>query len=140
MRSAAMSPTIKPGEKVTINYGAYAIDGPQRWDVVAFEPPFDTNSTFVFRVVGLPGETVSFDKAGIKLDGQELLMPERLSNITYVSIAQSAHPTAYSDIQYPYLIPKGHYFVLGDNSAKAKDSRFWGAVPRSNIVGRVNGK
>ena len=55
-----MAPTIKPGEKVRIEYIAYAIGRPQRWDIIAFNPPVDSNSVFIARVIALPGESVSF--------------------------------------------------------------------------------
>lgn len=57
--SSAMSPAIKPGESVTIDFAAYAFSGPSRWDVVALEPPGFTNQVLLKRVIGLPGETVS---------------------------------------------------------------------------------
>lgn len=123
-----------------VNDRLYAIDGPERWDVIAFHPPFASKSTFIFRVVGLPGETVSYDQTGLRLNDHPLQIPDRLTNITYLSIEQAYRSKAFTGVQFPYSIPKDHYFVLGDNTSDALDSRFWGAVPRSNILGRVKGK
>jgi hypothetical protein len=67
--SGSMEPTIRRGERVKINYGAYAMDGPQRWDVVAFEPPEAPKFVWISRVVAVPGERVSFDKGGIAVNG-----------------------------------------------------------------------
>jgi hypothetical protein len=55
MASGAMEPTIKQGERVEINYGAYAMDGPQRWDVVAFEPPEAPKFMWISRVLAKTG-------------------------------------------------------------------------------------
>jgi signal peptidase I len=140
MASRSMTPTIKQGEKVSINYGAYAMDGPRRWDVVAFEPPNPPGAIWIFRAVGMPGEAVSFEDGRITLDGKPLELPAHLSYITYVSVDHPAFNNVGSEIKLPYVIPQDHYFLLGDNSTNAYDSRFWGGVPRSNIVGRVTGK
>lgn len=137
MASASMSPTIRRGEKVKINYAAYAMDGPQRWDVVAFEPLDAPGLMWVSRVVGLPGETVSFEKGEVMLNGRTVDVPAGMSNITYVSIDHSAFNNVGSGIAFPFVVPKDHYFVLGDNSTNANDSRFWGGVARSNILGKV---
>jgi signal peptidase I len=67
-------------------------------------------------------------------------MPERMSGIKYLSPDHTAYSNANSTITFPYVVPADHYFVLGDNSANANDSRFWGGLPRSNILGRVKGK
>jgi signal peptidase I len=138
--SSAMAPTIKPGEKVTINHTAYATTGPKRWDVIAFEPPGHTNQVWLKRVVGLPGETVSFATGGIAINGHPLAMPPHLTNLSYVPWDQMSFASRTSIITSPYVIPPSCYFVLGDNSTNSNDSRFWGAVPRTNILGRVRNK
>jgi signal peptidase I len=140
MASGSMEPTIKRGERVKVNYGAYAMDGPQRWDVVAFEPPEAPKFLWIFRVVAMPGEKVSFDKGEIVVNGQVLAVPERMVGIKYLEPDHAADSNAISSIAFPYVVPVDHYFLLGDNSANANDSRFWGGLPRSNILGKVKGK
>ena len=135
-----MSPTIKPGEKVKVDYTAYAVAAPKRWDVVVFEPPMLTKQTFAMRVVALPGETLSFASNGIAINGQPLALPQQITNVTYVSIDHPALQGVRTGIASPYLVPADSYFVLGDNSINAYDSRFWGAVPRKNIFGKVKDK
>src|SRR5438552_9125773 len=68
----SMQPTIKPGERITVDYTAYLVASPKRWEVVAFEPPMFTNELWVMRLVALPGETVSFATGGIRINGQRL--------------------------------------------------------------------
>jgi len=85
-----MAPTIKPGEKLIVNYTAYVVAAPKRWDVVAFQPPMFTSQTWVMRVVALPGENVSFASGGIAVNGQPLALPPHVINVTYVSLDHSA--------------------------------------------------
>ena len=131
MGSASMSPTIKPGEEISIDYTAYVLVAPKRWDVVAFEPPMYTDQLWAMRVIGLPGETVSVSSNGVMINGVIMSLPAQLANVSYVAAAASA---------VGYVVPKDSYYVLGDNSTNANDSRFWGALPRTNIVGKVKGK
>lgn len=88
MGSSSMSPTIASGEKVTIDYSAYVISQPKRWDVVAFESPGGSNQTWVFRVVALPGERVDFASNGIAVNGRPLALPLELTNVTYLNGAR----------------------------------------------------
>ena len=129
--STSMVPTMKPGEKITADYTAYVLARPKRWDVVAFEPPMFTNQLWAMRVVGLPGETVSVSSNGLMVNGVIMSLPVYVTNVSYVSAAAFAQD---------YVVPKDSYYVLGDNSANANDSRYWGAVPGRNIVGKVKGK
>lgn len=138
--SSSMTPSIKAGEKVTVDYTAYLVSSPRRWEVVAFEPPLFTNQIWLMRVVALPGETVSFASGGIKVNGRSLALPPQLTNVTYVSLDHPNLQRFGGGIGSPYVVPSNSHFVLGDNSAAAHDSRYWGAVPRSNIVGRVRNK
>ena len=137
MGSSSMSPTIAPGEKVTIDYAAYAISQPKRWDAVGFEPPGGSNQTWVFRVVALPGERVDFASNGIAVNGRPLALPPEITNVTYLSMDAMGHR---STLGSPYVVPPSSYFLLGDNSRDANDSRYLGAIPKTNIVGRVKGK
>jgi signal peptidase I len=129
----AMNPTIAPGEKVTVNQTAYVVDRPKRWDVVAFERTNPVPSLWFMRVVGLPGETVAFASNGIAINGALLVYPPHLTNLTHVTLDGLGQK---SSIRSPYLVPADAYFVLGDGP-QAYDSKFWGALPLSNIVGRV---
>jgi signal peptidase I len=135
--SSSMSPTIKPGEKVTVDYSAYLVATPKRWDVVAFEPPGVTNQVWLMRIVGLPGESVAFIEGALAVNGQALILPPRLTNVTYLPLGRLGQRSALIS---PYVVPSNSYFVLGDNSSNANDSRFWGAVPMTNLLGRVRNK
>lgn len=140
--SSAMSPTIQPNESVVADMSAFSKRGPQRWDVVVFHPPPKETFTqpqeiWVMRVIGLPGESLEIRDDGVYIGGKREAQPESLAGIRYVaSIASSPQPS----VTYPYTIPPDAYFVVGDNTTNSFDSRFWGALSRQSILGRVKNK
>jgi signal peptidase I len=130
-----MSPTIKPGEVLEVDFNAYAARDPERWDVVLFRSLEKTNALVPFRVIGLPGETVDVRTNGVFINGQPMPVPETIKKVRY--LPPSRAQKNYAKISLPYAVPTNGYFVVGDNTAEALDSRFWGAVPRENIVGKA---
>ena len=140
--SSAMSPSIQPNEGVVADMSAFNKTGPQRWDVVVFHPPPKETFTqpqeiWVMRVIGLPGESLEIRDDGVYIGGKRQAQPESLADIRYVaSIARSPQPS----VAYPYTIPPDTYFVVGDNTTNSFDSRFWGALSRQSILGRVKNK
>jgi signal peptidase I len=140
--SPSMEPTLhcaKPVEycegrfsdRVIADRLAYRFRDPERGDIVVFRAPAaadrcglgDGGSPFVKRIVGLPGEVVSERDGVIHIDGDRLFEP-------YVT--PSRRGTANGS--WPRIAP-GHYFVLGDNRTRSCDSRTWGTVPHSDLVG-----
>jgi signal peptidase I len=89
------------------------------------------------RVIGLPGEMVEVRDGGVVVDGLLLSPPAQLSGVRYAAATDSKPPPRMA---YPFQVPGDSYFVLGDNAAHAFDSRFWGALPRENILGWVRDK
>ena len=141
MPVAAMEPTIKSGELFRADMLAYETADPRRWDLVVFRAPrieivnknLKKDQLWVFRVAGMPGETISFGKGGLLIDGQPADLPDHLGNVSYSGLNVDA-----ADVDHPFVVPQFSYYVLGDNLAKANDSRVWGAVAREQILGRVN--
>ncbi len=138
--SSAMAPTIKPGERVTIDFIAYAVSGPRRWDVVAFEPPGSTNIMVLKRVIGLPGERISLTATGIVVNGSLLNKPGALSNVAYRELDKVTGSQSGGLVPFPYTVPPKHYFMVGDNWTNSYDSRHYGGIPLTNILGRVRNK
>jgi signal peptidase I len=142
--SASMEPTLhcaKPGawclgsfnDHVIANRLAYRFGSPKRGQVVVFTAPpaagrcgpGDAGTTFVKRLIGLPGERVSERDGDVYVDGVRLEEP-------YVDPALRGHQNgAWS------RIAPGHYFFLGDDRIHSCDSRTWGTVPRSDLIGPV---
>ena len=120
-------------DRVIANRLAYSLRDPARGDIVVFETPAsaercglgDGGSTFVKRIVGLPGEVVSAREGVVYVDGDRLVEP-------YLTPSRRGRETA----SWPRVAPN-HYFVLGDNRMHSCDSRAWGTVPRGNLIGPV---
>jgi len=134
--SGSMEPTIKRGEVILADMAAYSRTAPARWDAIIFIDP-KSGRPCCSRVVGLPGESVEIRARGIFINGTNALLPAHLTNISYVADIPGGPSSAVS---FPFSVPAGSYFVLGDNSTNAYDSRFWGALPAMSITGRVTGK
>ena len=93
------------------------------------------NKDFIKRLIGLPGETVEIRNGGIYINGKRVTKPQIIAEIYYRNIPPDRGP--YGHPGQRFTVPEGHYFVLGDNSAFSKDSRFWGFVPFGNIRGKA---
>jgi signal peptidase I len=141
--SASMEPTLhcaRPAsyclgsydDRVIANRLAYDFGSPKRGQIVVFKAPpaaaqcgGGEGDTFVKRLIGLPGDKVSERDGTIFIDGKPLNEP-------YVDPALRDHQTG----SWPRVAP-GHYFFLGDDRANSCDSRVWGTVPRSSLIGPV---
>jgi signal peptidase I len=101
---------------------------PSRKDIIVFKTPpkaeqkCGEGGTFVKRLIGMPGETVTEHSGKVSIDGKELKEP-------YVKFPDAQSGT--------WHVPKGQYFFMGDNRAQSCDSRQWGSVPRGNLIGKV---
>jgi signal peptidase I len=142
--SPSMEPTLhcpKPvahcqgrfSDRVIANRLAYRFGDPQRGQIVVFTAPRsaercgpgDAGTTFVKRIVGLPGEVISERDGVVYVDGARLDEP-------YVDPSLRGRETGKWS-----RVPEGRYFVLGDDRIHSCDSRTWGTVPRSSLIGPV---
>jgi signal peptidase I len=123
---------------------------PQRWDVVVFRYPEELSLNYVKRLIGLPGETIIIKDGKVYANGQELIPPPELQGIEYLSEfpgdQNHLFPPLWGTEKRPAVLGEGEYFVLGDFSSNAKDSRAWEkrtgahppyAVPESHMIGVV---
>jgi signal peptidase I len=117
---------------------AYWFSGPQRGQVVVFKSAglegLPEEGLYVGRVAGLPGEAVSIREGHLTINGQAVTTPAVFAKTRYTLPAEAE---VLNDPQVSFEVPENHYFVLGDNPDESYDSRFWGPVPRSHLVGRV---
>ncbi|WP_461519309.1 signal peptidase I [Porticoccus sp.] len=159
--SGSMIPTLKVGDFILVNKFSYGVrlpvigtkvipvNEPLRGEVMVFFPPED-DRYFIKRVIGLPGDEISVFNNQLFVNGKpaeqqavdELsrdsrfeLKNEVLGNVVH-RIQKSKIPGPLGR-NFSYIVPDGHYFMMGDNRDNSSDSRVWGAVPEKNIVGKA---
>jgi signal peptidase I len=135
--------TGSTSDRVLVNRLTYRFGSPQRGQIVVFHAPAkasacepgDAGTTFVKRLIGLPGDTVREDDSGfIWIHESGVTTWERLRE-PYVSAQSRRDDSKY--FGHTWKVAAGSYFMLGDNRPDSCDSRSWGAVPRSNLIGPV---
>ena len=141
--SGSMKPTLQEGDKIMVNkllYGPnipfthYRIPGlrePKRGDIVVFKYPEDRKKDFIKRLIAVGGETVEVSNGNILINNERLASPPELLRIYYYN---RGHYGVDGNV---VKVPENCYFVLGDNSDSSRDSRYWGFVPKDDIVGRA---
>lgn len=127
VEGTSMEPSLVDQERIFINKFAYhfGIRDIERGDMVVFWYPNDPTKSYIKRVIGLPGDTVQFDRGTVIVNGQTL--------------QESYIPPEYRDgyTHEPEIVPPDKYFVLGDHRSSSNDSRSWGFVPRHFIYGQA---
>lgn len=139
--SGSMLPTLQIGDRIIVDKLSYRFHDPQRGDIVVFaRPPLEDQlyTDLVKRVVGLPGETISSKNGAVYINGKQLRepwLPPGPQSYTGALTGGDAHQQF--DLPGPVKIPPGEYYVMGDNRRNSEDSRFFGPIPKSLIVGRA---
>lgn len=168
--SGSMIPTLLIGDFILVNKYVYglrlpvlntkflSIGEPERGDVIVFRYPVDTTVSFIKRLIGVPGDTVSYRDKRLYVNG-ELIEFEEIGRYTSQDVkCATPRPDAirYSEtignVSHEVLlhessgsrdgqweVPEGQYFVMGDNRDRSNDSREWGFVPEENLMGRAVG-
>ena len=126
----SMSTTFEPQEYLVVDQLTYRHDEPKRGDVLIFKYPLDTNVYFVKRVIGLPGETIRIDHNVVTVQNGTTSEPIRLDEPYISSISPDTRTTEIT-------LERDEYFVLGDNRKESSDSRVWGPLKRSYVIGRA---
>ena len=138
--SESMKPTLNVGDRVLVNKVSYRLHDVNRGDIVVFETPpkaKDANGEIkdlVKRVIALPGESFSTHGGGVYINGRPLKEPYLQKGVQ--TCAPNTGASGCGDIAAT-TIPAGDILVLGDNRPASKDSRFFGPIKESSIVGRV---
>jgi signal peptidase I len=119
----SMEPDFHNNEYVLVNKMAYLFQQPQRGDVVIFHYPFDIHKDFIKRLVGLPGDTIHVTSSNVIINGQTIREP-------YIRVPFNFEGNTWK-------LGPDQFFVMGDNRDNSLDSRIWGPLARSYIIGKV---
>jgi signal peptidase I len=132
MPAGSMRPALMEEDRLLVDKTIYRRSEPRRGDIMVFKYPDDPKRLFIKRLVGLPGETVEIRDERIVINGSMLQASlGRWVDVPYYNQGK------YAEKGQVVTVPAGHYFVLGDNSASSHDSRFWGFVPKQNLIGKA---
>lgn len=158
--SSSMVPTLEVGDYILVNKFTYGIrlpvirtevlslNEPQRGDVMVFFPPHMNDTYFIKRVVGLPGDTVTYRGKQLYINGERVerrpadqrgLDPRY--RVDREALGESDHlmqiDVKRRSSDFSEVVKPGHYFMMGDNRDNSSDSRVWGQVPERDIVGKA---
>ena len=164
--SGSMIPTLLIGDFIVVNKFAYGLrlpvlnrkfvsfGDPQRGDVAVFRFPKNPSDDYIKRVIGLPGDRITYKDKTLFINGQQMgqvkngIFQGTGANsgmngiaILHEDLETVAHDILLKQSRYnvpgEFSVPENHYFVMGDNRDHSSDSRIWGFVPEENLVGRA---
>jgi signal peptidase I len=135
----SMLPNLDDGQMLLVNRNAYQyfdingqryypFDPPERGDVIVFDPPTGSDKPYIKRIIGLPGDEVTFGDGQVLING-EVLDEDYIAERTRCNAARSDA----CDV----VVPDGYIYVLGDHRTNSSDSRAFGVVPVENVVGKA---
>lgn len=161
--SGSMIPTLEVGDFILVNKFAYGVRAPvlnttiiptgkpQHGDVMVFFPPHAPETYYIKRVIGVPGDHISYNNHVLTLNGKvikENLIAELPAGAPVLRMVKEnidgkefttykhIHPSRLS-MHGSWVVPEGHYFMMGDNRDNSLDSREWGFVSEEAIVGKA---
>jgi signal peptidase I len=159
--TGSMEDTVLIGDHLIVDKLAYAPPGPvsrfllpytpvKRGDIIVFKYPLDVRENYVKRVIGLPGDRIRIENKKLILNGREVREPYAVHKSSYLLDYRDHFPAAPNTPLPPealtmleeqvredeLIVPPDHYFAMGDNRDNSLDSRYWGFVPRANIMGK----
>jgi signal peptidase I len=159
--SGSMMPTLLQGDYIFVKKYSYGLrwpvvekkfldlGEPERGDVIVFRLPSNPSINYIKRVVGLPGDRVVYENHQLTINGQQMTQTEhpelRLQDSGLVRIERLGDREHAIRIGRPadmstervYVVPDGHYFMMGDNRDNSQDSRYIGAIPETHLVGEA---
>ena len=119
----SMEPNFHNNEYVLVDKAAYLFQPPQRGDVIIFHYPLDIHKDFIKRIIGIPGDTIQTTSTGVIVDGHTISEP-------YIRVP-------FNFDSHTWKLEPNQFFVMGDNRDNSLDSRIWGPLEKSYIVGKA---
>lgn len=167
--SGSMIPTLQQGDFILVNkyhyglrlpinnYEVVSLNKPQRGDIMVFNFPLDTRVRYIKRVIGLPGDIISYSNKTLWINKKRVLSEVINSDNDYKEELEYLRNSAanrdgdnkqaqHTIRKYDFVndesietwqVPTQHYFVMGDNRDNSNDSRYWGFVPHNHLVGKA---
>jgi signal peptidase I len=148
MPTGSMEDTILIGDLLSVQF--LGSSAPARGDVIVFRYPVDTRQTFVKRCIGVPGDRIKIVNKQVYLNGRMLNEPYAVHKTEYIDAYRDNFPSEpnvhlsergrdmleHHVVNGEAVVPADSYFAIGDNRDASLDSRYWGFVPRGNLIGR----
>jgi signal peptidase I len=159
--TGSMEDTLLIGDHLLVDKLAYSPAGPvskyilpyspiKRGDIIVFRYPVDIRQTFVKRAIGVPGDRLRIENKQLFLNGNKLNEPYKFHKTEYIDSYRDNFPSVPNTrllggaeemleknvVNGEVVVPPNSYFAMGDNRDSSLDSRYWGFVPRENIVGK----
>ncbi len=159
--TGSMEDTLLIGDHLLVDKLAFAPSGPvskfllpytgvQRGDIIVFRYPVDIRQTFVKRAIGVPGDRIRIVNKEVYRNGVKIVEPYTYHKADYPDAYRDEFPSEPNSMVYPgavsmlqnhvangeVVVPPNMFFAMGDNRDSSLDSRYWGFVPRENIIGK----
>jgi signal peptidase I len=159
--TGSMEDTLLVGDHLLVDKLAYAPAGGvskyvlpysevKRGDIIVFRYPIDIKQTYVKRAMGVPGDHIRLENKHVYLNGHMLTEPYTVHKTEYIDSYRDNFPSdpnipltppaqtmlEKNVVNHEVVVPPGHIFAMGDNRDSSWDSRYWGFVPRENIIGK----
>lgn len=130
VQGASMEPTLHTGNRIVVSRVAYKMGEIQRGDIVVVISPKNPDVEYVKRAIGLPGDKILFSDGKVYINDDLLEEP-------YINTQTNTWDGFYAKENVPIMIPDDMIFVMGDNRPRSSDSREFGPVPLTSIVGKA---
>lgn len=134
VEGSSMDPLFETNDHLIVEKLSYRFAQPQRGDIVVFRYPYSPDTSYVKRIIGLPGERVLIEDGTVRVFNSANPNGFQLDE----SYLENGRETSVSAAgRNEFSVTADHYFVMGDNRPASSDSREWGLLPKENIIGRA---
>ncbi|MDN6293657.1 MAG: signal peptidase I [Alkalibacterium gilvum] len=135
VEGASMEPTLQDGDHLILN----KVSDVDRFDVIVFPAPEEDGKQFIKRVIGLPGDEITFQDQTLYINGETIEEDYvDLSKVSDSDLQSLNSDFNLSSLEGVEQVPEDSYFVLGDNRVNSKDSRSFGFISRNNVTGKTS--